>query len=208
MSWREFAWRGAALAVALLAALGLRRATAFELISPTAGASLVRLSWTARPERVERCRRLTDDELAQLPAHMRLRVECEGTFARYHLTVRIDGALVASDTIRGSGLRHDRPMHVFSEIAVTPGSRRLVVALARIDSLPTDSAAAGALAGQEADTLLGAREGREMDERRRRTAEAIPSLLRLDTTLTLATGAVVLVTWDPGSRQLIGKLNP
>ena len=131
-------------------------------------------------------------------------MECEGTFARYLLTVRVDGDVLASDTIRGGGLRHDRPMHVFSEIAVRPGARRLSVELARIDSVGTDSATLTA-AGQGTDTLLGAREGREMDERRRRAAEAIPARLMLDTTIALAEGAVVLVTWDPASRNLVSK---
>ena len=210
MSPRDFAWRGFAVAMAVLAALGLRAATAKELASPTAGSSLVRLSWTARPERVERCRRLTDDELAQRPAHMRMRMECEGGFARYLLTVRVDGNLVAGDTIRGGGVRHDRPMHVFNEIAVAPGSRHLVVELARLDSVSTDStdSAAATPGGQGADTLLGAREGREMDERRRRVAEAIPARLILDTTVALAAGGVVLVTWDAGSRKLVSKIGP
>lgn len=203
MSPHDFMWRGVAVVAALVAAFGLRRATALELTTPTAGFSLVRLSWSARPERVERCRRLTDDELAQRPAHMRMRMECEGAFARYILTVRVDGDVVANDTIRGGGLRHDRPMHVFHEIAVVPGSRRLEVELARVDSVGNDSTAAGAGAG--ADTLLGAREGREMDERRGRAAEAIPARLTLDTTLALAAGSVVLVTWDPGRRALVSK---
>jgi len=142
---------------------------------------------------------------------MRLRMECEGTFARYLLTVHVDGGVVASDTVRGGGLRHDRPMHVFREIAVTPGSRRLVVALARIDSVSAgsmDSSRAGVMVGPAADTLLGAREGREIDERRRRAAEAIPPRLRHDTTLQLAPGGVALVTWSPESRRLVSRTHP
>lgn len=205
MSPRGILWRAAAVVATGAAALGLRGATVFELTSATAGAALVRLSWSARPERVERCRRLSDDELAQRPVHMRLRMECEGTFARYLLTVLVDGNAAAIDTIRGGGLRHDRPMHVFREIEVTPGWRRIAVSLARIDAVAADSAV-GVTTG--ADTLLGAREIREMDERRGRAAEAIPDRLELDTALALAAGRVLLVTWDRESRRFIGRSQP
>jgi hypothetical protein len=210
MTRADIAWRVLAVAAAAGAAFGLRYLTAAELAVPAGASSLVRLSWSARPERVERCRRLTDDELAKRPVHMRLRLECEGSFARYHLLVSANGRVLASDTVRGGGLRHDRPMHVFREFAVPPGPLRLTVTLARIDSVgavPDDSAVLGVsgTGGVGAETLLGAREAREMAERRQRAGEAIPARLALDTSLALGRGRVVLVTWDDEARRLAAR---
>jgi hypothetical protein len=53
------------------------------------------------------------------------------------------------------------------------------------------------------DTLLGARAIRELDERRRRAAEAVPPHLVLDTIVHLEPGAVLLVAYDERSRRLV-----
>jgi hypothetical protein len=209
MTKADLAWRVLAGVVTVGAAFGLRVITAAELRVPAAASSLVRLSWSARPERVERCRRLTDDELAARPVHMRLRLECEGMFARYRLVVAANGRTEAEDTVRGGGLRHDRPMHVFREFVVTPGTLRLTVELARLDSVesaPSERDTLGvAPAGRPVDTLLGTREVREMTERRQRAGGAIPARLQLDTTVVLARGGVVLVTWDEAARRLVAR---
>ena len=56
---------------------------------PLAGSTAagLRLSWSARPERIETCREVSAEELAKLGEHMRQRVECEGRFASYLLRV-------------------------------------------------------------------------------------------------------------------------
>jgi hypothetical protein len=55
---------------------------------------------------------------------------------------------------------------------------------------------------------LGDRAGRESDERRRRRAEAVPAILTVDTTVTLVSRTVILVTYDPLARQLKTKTAP
>ncbi|HEX7121937.1 MAG TPA: hypothetical protein VF178_06150 [Gemmatimonadaceae bacterium] len=206
MTARSIVWRGIGVAVVVVAGFGLRSLTAFELSNTRAERSLVRLSWSARPERVERCRRLSDEELAKRPAHMRLRVECEGTFARYLLTVGVDERIVQQDTIRGGGLRHDRPMHVFEEVAVAPGSMRLRVELMRLDSTSVDTAATpGASGGTSSDTLLGARAARELEERERRARQAVAPHLLLDTAVVLDRGQVLIVTYDGEARRLVAR---
>src|SRR5690606_24552456 len=57
-----------------------------------AGAAELRLSWSARPERIEVCRTLSAEELAARPVHMRREVECEGRSATYALQVAVDGS--------------------------------------------------------------------------------------------------------------------
>lgn len=199
-------WRAVGVVVVIAAGLGLRSVTAFELANAGGEAALVRLSWSARPERVERCRRLTDEELAKRPAHMRLRVECDGTFARYLLTVGVDERLLRQDTIRGGGLRHDRPMHVFDEVAVVPGAMRLRVELTRLDSTSIDTLGAPEPSGgTPSDTLLGARAARELEERERRARQAVAPHLVLDTAVVLGRGQALIVTYDGEARRLVAR---
>jgi hypothetical protein len=73
------------LALGLLVALAVTGATVALSRAPyptgQGSDALLRLSWSGRPERIERCRELTDAELAERPAHMRRRLECEGRSA-------------------------------------------------------------------------------------------------------------------------------
>lgn len=200
------AWHVAGVAAAIGGALALREGSVHPWAIPRkSGDAQVRLSWSARPERVEQCRRLSDAELAELPPHMRLRLQCEGVFARYLLTVRVDSSGIASDTIRGGGLRHDRPIRLFREIGVPSGQRRVKVEVARLDST---SAAGDTTEDHDTpgDTLLGFRAGREADERQRRAREAMPARLVLDTLISLAPGHVLLVAYDETARRLTGRM--
>jgi hypothetical protein len=168
----------------------------------------VRLSWSARPERVEQCRTLSDEELSKLPEHMRLRTQCEGFSARYLLAVSVDGERLVLDTLRGGGLRHDRPIYVFTESDVTPGERRLRIEVTRIDEgdLRAASDSSRERTTTATDTLMGGRGLREREERSRREAEAIPPRLLLDTVFSLAPRRVVLVTFDDDRRQLVARM--
>ncbi|MFN0180997.1 MAG: hypothetical protein ACKVZ0_19500 [Gemmatimonadales bacterium] len=163
---------------------------------------LIRLAWSARPERIERCRSLTDEELAGVPAHMRERVHCEGGAARYALTVRTNGQVRVNDTIRGGGARHEGMIHLLRELPVAAGSVRLTVAAARIDSAvaatPTDSV----VAPIDSQTTGGSDRERRMEETRERVRrEALPAAVALDTTITVGRREIVLIGYDPASRR-------
>lgn len=197
--------RAAGAALAAAGALALAWASTAPLRAARTPDALVRLSWGARPERIERCRAQSDEELAKLLPQMRQRVVCEGTTARYRLEVRRDGALVASAVVRGGGLRHDRELYVFREIPVPAGRSALAVRFARLDSVPAEGDQ-GRARPDPGDTLRGLigpdRARREADERLRRRAEAVPSTLALDTTVTLGAREALLVTYDPDARRL------
>lgn len=215
--------RVTAVGVALLALVGIVAGSHVRLRAFEGDHAVVRMAWSARPERIERCRRLSDGEMARLPVHMRQRLECEGTTARYRLEARRDGVLIDSATVRGGGLRHDRELYVSRELLIPPGASRITVQFVRIDS-PTAAGVIGGTDGpddeprarstpdalQRPDTtrgpLLADRSVREDDERRRRRAEAIPAVLSLDTVVTLASRSVILVTYDPLVRRLITKV--
>jgi len=168
----------------------------------------LRLSWGARPERIEVCRTLSEAELADRPEHMRQRVECEGTTATYALEVQVDGRVIDSRVLRGGGLRHDRPMYLLDDLVIAPGEHHLVVALTRREEEPVDQMAARDTAQTVADTgIFAGRAERELEERDRRKRAAIPARLRLDTTLVFREREVKLVTFD-AERQMLQLHRP
>lgn len=206
MSTLTSPWRLAGIAVAVAAAFGLRWSTVYPWRMADNDHARVRLSWSARPERVEQCRRLSDDELAKLPPHMRLRTQCEGGFARYLLTLSVDERVVSRDTLRGGGLRHDRPIHVFGEVDIAAGARHLHVEVTRLDSATSsDSEPGRAQDAEKLDTLLGGRAAREADERTRRESDALPPRLVFDTTMMLQPRRVLLIGYDDQRRRLLAR---
>jgi len=142
---------------------------------------LLRLSWSGQPERVEVCRTVTDEELQNLPRHMRQPVLCEGGSAEYRLRVTVDGTTLVDEDVTGGGLRRDRPIYVYREFPLTPGPRALSVRFELADE-PAEI-------GETTAT--------------RARFDALPRALTLDTTLTLNPRAVALVTYDAERRALV-----
>ena len=171
--------RGAAL-VLLVGAAGWALAASSALSVPWYGAeaAMVRLSWVARPERIEECRALSESELAARPAHMRQARECQGRSATYRLRVVVDGVPTADLVLEGGGLRKDRAIFALDEFDVRPGRRHLVVQFSRVE--PTDAPI----------DSTSVRRG------------AVPRELLLDTTVTIPESAVALVSLVDGRLQL------
>ena len=88
----------------------------------------LRLSWRVEGAVVENCRQPTSEELAELPVHMRNPRACIGQIAPYLLSVRIDGAVLVTDTLEAAGARGDRPLTVLRDFSVAAGSHDLQVA--------------------------------------------------------------------------------
>jgi hypothetical protein len=180
----------------------------------------LRVAFSARPERIEKCRTLSADELANVPQHMRQAVVCEGTTASYRLEVRRDDSLVASALVRGGGLRHDRRLYVLRELTVPSGRSTIDVRLVRTDTVAArpdseqrsrDAREHDESAGHERrdarhedhdDDDRRATISRDLDERRRRVADEVPSSLALHEVVTLSPREVLLVTYDQESRRL------
>jgi hypothetical protein len=169
----------------------------------------VRLAWSGRPERIETCRAPSKEELEKLPAHMRLSVVCEGTSARYRLRVSLNGTPVVEQIIRGTGLRHDRPIYLLREFPTPPGRYDLEVGFERIDSLQSGTGDSAEVQPEslEPGADIPGRAIREAEERRRRRSEAMPPELRLSESIVLAPGAVVLISYDAERRRLV-RISP
>lgn len=194
--------RWAAGVVASAGALVLMaRASAVPLPYHDTGTARLRLSWTARPERIESCRAVSAQELERREEHMRQRVECDGRFATYTLTVEADGRRLHETVVRGSGLRHDRPLHVLRDFDLPVGAHRVRIAFARRERTNSRATVAGLTTGGDTGIFAGRAE-REAVERARRERAAIPARLVLDTTMTLVAGRVIVVTFDADRRAL------
>jgi hypothetical protein len=151
--------------------------------------AVLRLAWSARPERIETCRQQTEEELARLPQHMRQPVVCEGTTATYRLQVRLNDAVVVDRVVRGGGLRQDRRLYVFDDVALPPGESEVHVRFDRVE------VAAG-------DESMAAGGSREDEVARRHRSESVPPALSLERRLRFPPRGVVLVTYDEGRREL------
>ena len=153
--------------------------------------ALLRLSWRARGEIVEACRRSTAEELARMPAHMRQEVVCEDArVAPYVLEVRVDGVVVVAGPVKGSGARGEGTLYVLHERALDSGAHRIEVLFAR-----TSAPGAQVSSAERSEDTTGSPRSR-----RRHT---VPPLLELDTTITVPRGRVALVTYAPEEERLV-----
>jgi hypothetical protein len=175
---------GAALAAAALAVLAW--ASQAPMTAHDTPEAMLRLAWSARPERIEVCKEASEEELSRLPAHMRQRVVCEGAAAHYRLTVHVDGRLVAEQLVQAGGLRQDRRLFVLRELAVPAGGRTVAV---RFDRVEADAPPAGATAREPVAD--------------RQKADTVPPHLALTERLAFPPRTVVLVTYDPSRRTLV-----
>lgn len=181
---------GAALAAAATTAIVWASTAAMT----TQGAEAVlRLAWSARPQRLETCRQPGEGELAGLPAHMRQQIVCEGSTAQYRLTVRYGGTLLVDRIVRGGGLRRDRRLYVFHEIAVPAGDGLVEVRFTRLD-------AGGPSVGGDENDAAAEREGAAG---RWPHGDTVPPRLAFDQALTFSPRQVILVTYDQERRALV-----
>ena len=157
----------------LLPVAALVWASAAPLTVEPHARAVVRLAWSARPERIETCRPRTAAELAQLPQHMRQPMVCEGQTAEYDLTVRRNGEVMLRQRVHGGGWRRDRRLYVLREIEVDPGSSAIDVTFDRVGG---PGAATAAPAGRGSDNA--------------------PPHLRFAERFDIAPGDVVLITYS------------
>ena len=194
-------WIGAGAASGAVLFL-ITRVSSVPLPNRDAGLARLRLSWSARPERIEVCRALTAEELARREEHMRLRVECDGRFATYALRVEADGKVLGESVVRGAGLRHDRPIYLLRDFVVAGGSHHVRVSLVRREQTDGDATAVQARSADADTGIFAGRAEREAVERTRRARAAIPARLLLDTSLAFTPNRVIIVTLNADRRAL------
>ncbi len=184
---------GMTAAVALVSAL----AWLSQVPIAQAGASggLLRLAWRARPQRLEACQEQSADALAALPAHMRSARICTGASASYRLVVTRDGVVLDDRVVEAGGLRGDRPIYVFREIAVPAVAGDFTVSFVRVEPEPepAGSQAPGSATDRTDDATL--------------LTEALPADVRFTARLDFDAGQVRLLSYDP-TRQRLFEVQP
>jgi hypothetical protein len=183
--------RAMGLAVALAVTVAITQASVLRMSTDASAAAVLRLAWTARPDRIENCRPQSESEQANIPAHMRQTMICEGVTAEYRLDVRYNGQTIADHVVRAGGLRHDRPLYVFHEFRLPAGDAVIGVRFVRV----------GTAAGSH-DRVSGAPLWRTGH------AEVVPASLLLERQFQFVAGEVVLVTYDPERRALVAVEHP
>jgi len=151
--------------------------------------ALLRLALSARPERLEHCRQVSEAELAEQPVHMRQRIQCVGKAATYRLHVRLDSQTITDRVLRGGGLRHDRPLSLLVEHPVQPGAHHLAVRLERVEAIDSNA------------VVL-------VDSTRRARQPPLPARLSLGESQWFEARRVVLVSYDIEHRRLVIHTRP
>lgn len=172
------AQRAVGLIVGVAAAAGVAWASRVPMTPYPSSDAMVRLAWSARPERIEECRSPTPEELAGRPEHMRQTRVCEGRAATYRLEVRVGDDLRVDQEVHGGGWRRDRRLYVFHELRVPPGEVRVDVRFTRVET------ASSSTASPLRDAFVAPR-------------------LTLDQRVRLNPREVVLVSYDPERRTLV-----
>lgn len=91
--------------------------------------AIVSLTYSHAAQRVEECRRLTQEELDALPPNMRKPQECPRERHDIQVVMRIDEKLVYSKTLSPSGLWKDGKATVYSRTAIDAGEYELSVGM-------------------------------------------------------------------------------
>lgn len=188
---------GGALALAVIASTGVL--TRYEYVAEPEEAAALRLAWRARVPLVAECRRLTPEEQAELPIHMRREEVCEGEVASYRLEVMVDGDIRHRATVAGAGARGDRPLYVFETVPLTPGRHDVRIVFARIGGDRVEGPVAGVegeQGGEDGEDVVGGAHAR-------RGAETVPDRLVLDQSVEVSSREIALVTYDATRRELV-----
>lgn len=176
--------RAAGLVLALAALALLAAFSGWRYRVHSGELSLLRVAFSARPERIEHCREVSEAELAARPVHMRQKIECAGQSATYRLQVELDSQIVTERVLHGGGIRHDRPISLLLEHPVPPGPHRVMVRLVRIEAADTTAV-----------TLT--------DSTRRSRQPPLPVSLELIASPTFNPARVLLVSYDIEQRRLV-----
>ena len=180
---------GAALAAAVMA--GMAWTSSAPMTAHGSADAVLRLSWSAPPERVETCHEQTAEELASVPRHMRQPLVCVGRAASYRLIVRADDRVIVDHVVRAGGMRHDRRLYVLRDVSVPPVETALEVRFDRID--PSTTVPGG-------DPVAAPRIGGTPP---RQQGDTVPARLAYVDRVPFTPRRVVLITYDAEQRALI-----
>ena len=174
--------------VLIAATISLSLLSRTRYVAEPASHAVLRMAWRTRGTRVRECRHRTPEEIARLPVHMREDEVCEGRLLPYALVVSLDSQVVDSEQVRPSGVREDRPLYVYREFVVAPGTHRVRVEFTRLGNQQEEPA------------------HEEPAHPEHHQPNPAPARLGLDTAVALDSRDIALVTYDPDLERLVLRL--
>jgi hypothetical protein len=95
--------------------------------SPSNPGSELAVSFKHPGQMSENCEELSEEELADVPIHMRKATQCERERSPVRLRVRVDGQIVVDSSSAPSGIWSDRPSVTVERVAVETGEHTVRV---------------------------------------------------------------------------------
>ncbi|MEJ8569357.1 4Fe-4S binding protein [Elongatibacter sediminis] len=126
--WVRITARGLGAALFAVAAGAFSSWPVFELLGPEE--SVLSLSFSHAGQRVSECRRLTQDELNDLPPNMRKPMDCPRERRPLRVELRADGEVLYQRTLEASGLWSDGESTVYARFTLPAGTHRMFVGMA------------------------------------------------------------------------------
>jgi len=125
--WMRYVGQAVAYA-AFIALLGFfATAPAYDPVDPDA--AMLKLSFMHVGQRRVECRKMSPDEIAQLPPNMRLTLDCPRERLPVLVELELDGQLLLRREITASGLAHDRASSIYQKYVVPPGRHQVTARL-------------------------------------------------------------------------------
>ena len=99
---------------------------------------ILRLSWRLTGQNIKICEDRTEDQLNNIPAHMRTQQICVQKPIDYQLLVSINGESKISEVIKAGGLHGDRPIYVNHDIKLPNGNHQVQIHFEPLDDSLSD----------------------------------------------------------------------
>jgi hypothetical protein len=87
--------------------------------------AVIKLTFIHAGKRKEPCRKRTGKELAEMPAHLRKKMDCPRERSPLFVQIDLDGKTIFSREIQPKGLSHDLPSPVYQRFTIPAGTHHL-----------------------------------------------------------------------------------
>lgn len=99
---------------------------------------ILRLSWRLTGQNIKICEERTEDQLSNIPAHMRTQQVCVQKPIDYQLLVSVEGENKINKIIKAGGLHGDRPIYVHEDMKLPNGNYKVQIHFEPLDDSLTD----------------------------------------------------------------------
>ncbi len=91
--------------------------------------AMITLAISHAGERVEECRQMSPEEMAKLPANMRVAVDCPRERSPVNISIFLDDMPVIEREVTAPGLYSDQGVDIFQSVRVPTGEHHLYISM-------------------------------------------------------------------------------